>query len=821
MPELPRNLPHFYLQNVGQAEPYTTRQRAQTPPPPPREREAHARRLEEALNRAVAGARARADVRPAREAASGGFYLQFEIPAGNGAFLQKLENRRKGIELVSVRQINDDAPAFAAVFVPFRAAAHFQRLLEEYRTLQTESGRPRHETLVNRINSISLAAIRSLFTDDEDALPPENEPTWWEIWVRTDFAEQFRVIAQNLEVHLVQDQVLEFPEREVFIARSTLEALGRLLARTDALAEIRLARDTPGTFIKMSNVEQIGWARSLVERLVRPPNDAVAVCVLDSGVTHTHPLLAIALDERDLHAYDALWGTEDSPAWRGHGTEMAGIALFGDLYPLILNNGQLRLTHRLESVKMLDPTEIQHDPKLYGYVTSECISRAEISAPIRSRAICMAVTSNLDVRQGRPSSWSAAIDRICYGDEARRRLLFVSAGNVKLERIPTANYLDRNDVEPILNPAQAWDAVTVGAYTEKTEIRDRGFRNWRPLADRGDLAPTSRTSLTWERQWPIKPDIVCEGGNLATDGNTVDCPDDLGLLSTYFQPQFRQFCISGDTSAATALAANMAGNILASNSRLWPETVRGLIVHSAEWTQRMRHHLPHVPTRSQKAAFLRRYGYGVPNLSRAVSSSLNDATLVVQDSLQAFWRAPEGTIKTRHMHLHRLPWPRAQLDALAETDVELRLTLSYFIEPNPGERGWARRHRYASHGLRFAVKKSTESLSEFRTRINRAVESEEQGVQADLGPDNWFLGPIRDVGSIHSDYWTGTAAELRNRDAIAIYPIGGWWKEKGQLHRYDQLARYSLILSLRATAGNIDIYTPIQTSIAAVVEIDR
>jgi hypothetical protein len=234
----------------------------------------------------------------------------------------------------------------------------------------------------------------------------------------------------------------------------------------------------------------------------------------------------------------------------------------------------------------------------------------------------------------------------------------------------------------------------------------------------------------------------------------------------------------------------------------------------------MKEHLSQPPRRQEKLMLLRRYGYGVPDFQRAVYSSLNDATFVVQDSIRPFWRAPDGVIKTRHMHLHTLPWPRAELERLAETEVELRMTLSYFVEPNPGERGWGRRHRYASHGLRFAVKRSVETIDEFRARINRAVELEEQGAQVDPGPDGWFLGTLRDAGSIHSDYWRGTGAELGRRDGIAIYPVGGWWKEMRVLQRYDRSVRYSLLVSLRASAGAIDIYTPIQTAIRTAIQIE-
>lgn len=819
MPELPRDRPHIHLHDVGRSEPYTSRQRPQTPAPPARNREAHARTLITALNQALAGAHAQAQARA--DAAAGGFYLQFELSAGNEEFVQNLEDRRRGIELVSVKRgLEENAPTIATVFVPDRAASYFLRKLEAYQNEVTRSGRPRNENLVNRIDTIALAVIRPFFTDEEDRLPADNQRIWWEIWLRVGLREQFQAAAAALEVRLKVDEVIEFPEREVILAFSDLTSLSTLLTRTDAIAEIRLAKDTPAMFLQMRNIEQRDWVADLLARLDGPGADAVSVCVLDSGITHTHPLLAVGIQPADLHTYDPTWGTGDSAIWQGHGTAMGGVALYGDLQQALSNHARIRLDHRLESVKILHPGGLQHDPKLYGAVTAECVSRAEITAPHRPRAICMAVTSDFDVRRGRPSSWSATVDRMCFGDETARRLFLISAGNIERGKIPVANYLARSDVEAIFNPAQAWNALTVGAFTEKTNITDPTFQGWTALAPSGELAPTSRTSLTWEKQWPIKPEVVCEGGNWATDGATVDSPDDLGLLTTHHQPLLQHFDIIRDTSAATAMAANLAGRVLARHPQFWPETVRALLVHSAEWTPAMLAHLNQNASRQEKLAFLRRYGYGVPNFGRAAFSSLNDTTLIVEDSLHPFWRDAKGAVKTRDMHLHSLPWPRAELEALGATPVELRVTLSYFVEPNPGDRGWTRRHRYASHGLRFAVKRSLETLSAFQARINGAIEMEEQGLPADVGGDDWLLGPMRNLGSIHSDHWRGTGAELSRRDAIAIYPVGGWWKEKPNLARYDKAVRYALIVSIRATAGEIDIYTPIQAAIPITIQIE-
>jgi Subtilase family len=303
--------------------------------------------------------------------------------------------------------------------------------------------------------------------------------------------------------------------------------------------------------------------------------------------------------------------------------------------------------------------------------------------------------------------------------------------------------------------------------------------------------------------------------NLAIDPATGagDHLDDLALLTTFRRPEERHFTTTRDTSAATALAARMAAQILAERPELRPQTVRGLLVHSAEWTAPMLARLSDAGSQQIRESLVRRYGYGVPDLERALRSLQNDVTLVIEGVLQPFER-DGSTVGTKELTLHDLPWPASVLERAGAALVQMKVTLSYFIEPNPGERGWTRRHTYASHGLRFAVKRSEETLPAFGQRIN-AVARDQGAKPAAAGPDDgWFLGPrLRDRGSLIADIWEGTAGDLASRHAIAVYPIGGWWKEKAPLRRYERQVRYSLIVSLRAPQG-IDLYTPIQNSIA-------
>lgn len=145
--------------------------------------------------------------------------------------------------------------------------------------------------------------------------------------------------------------------------------------------------------------------------------------------------------------------------------------------------------------------------------------------------------------------------------------------------------------------------------------------------------------------------------------------------------------------------------------------------------------------------------------------------------------------------------------------MKLRVTLSYFIEPNPGRRGYRQRYSYQSHGLRFEVIRPGQSLDNFRSFINGLAESEDyDGPEGDN--DGWQLGArLRTRGSLHSDTWTGNAAALADMHTIAVYPVGGWWKYRTGNNRWQQNIKYSLMVSIDVPDENVDIYTAISNII--------
>lgn len=814
-------LRHLFPKKTAATEHYTYPRKVRTGEfkVPPRDRVAHSAKLIKELCAAEQQAREVSEDNQQGENPKGDVF-HFQSNPEFKLWLQSLESRQSKIELRNSRIV--DGVMHATVFVPQGKVASFVRKFEAYCTEDDlRSGKPKNKNLAESIGQIQLAALESFWTDAGEFPEDKDEAHWWEVWLQGatnphDVSDVFRERAQVAGM-AVGHRELHFPERRVLLARGTIKQFTAVENLFDVLAELRLAKILPGEFLQLPPRDQAEFVEEARSRTQQPSENVPAVCHLDTGVNRGHPLLEFAFDENHVLAVDPSWLPNDS---KGHGTEMAGLALYGCLTTLLDSNEPVMLRHRLESVKIL-PDHGANDPDLYGEITSQAVSRVEIAASERSqRAFCLAITA--DGRdEGFPSSWSGAIDQICStaGEEdAQKRLILISAGNVPLEN--QHEYPDRNQVEGVEDPAQAWNALTVGAYTDRVTIRQPDYDGWLPIGLSGQLSPASRTSNVWDdKSWPFKPDIVMEGGNTAIDPSTqrADHVDDLSLLTTRVSATGALLTTTSDTSAATALAARYAAIIWSHYPDLWPETVRGLLVHSARWTDGMLNEFPNASRHDR----LRCYGYGVPNLQAAIWSVSNAATLIIQGELQPFEKVG-NKVKTKDMHLHRLPWPTQVLQDIGGADVRMRVTLSYFIEPSPGRRGWIRKHRYQSFGLRFDVKKPLQTEMAFHKSLSKEAWGEDEDkVEKDRDDRNWEIGKqLRSKGSIHSDTWTGTAAELANCGVLAVYPVTGWWKERQHLGGWTRKARYALIVSIETPETDIDLYTPITSLIDLPIQTD-
>ncbi|GAA4282738.1 S8 family peptidase [Brevibacterium daeguense] len=736
--------------------------------------------------------------------------------------------RRPKWLLLSVRGGEKQEPETAVVWVSDSYRGQFLKIFEDYLDEEKNSpkGRPRNQLLVANISRIRQAFIDDLWTSDGE--PPRRGVHWWELWLDGN-SSQANHIDHFVAAYRLQARKGSFRigDRLVVWIQAAWDQLQALPFTSVPLMEIRRPEFIDNVE-DLSLEEQTEFVDDLAARVRHAPDDAPSVCHLDTGVLRTHTLIEGSLSSADLHS--ALGGTGADVHPRGHGTSMAGLALYGDLEPLLTNSKKIGLRHRLESVRMYPARgERQVEPLDYGTATVSAVALPEAVRRDRRRTFCLTLSTEPD-QPGEPTLWSAAVDALAAGTDIVRdgnelqllsvpepdsaRLIVVAAGNA-------SNYeMDHrtNSVNsPIQDPAQAWNAITVGAFTDLSRVPSHPqYAGWQVVAQAGDISPHTTTSLYFSRtRWPIKPDICMEGGNVLSDGAGLyeDRLPTLSLRSTGHRNDVA-LTSANATSAATAQASRLATLAMERYPSYWPETVRGLLTHSAEWTEPMLQQLNNDKSKGARHTLLRQFGWGVPSEEAVLNSARGAVTMVAQDSFVPF---SGEKYSMRHFRLHPLPWPADVLRDLGPAEVRLRITLSYFIEPSASRRGWRNKYSYRSHGLRFDLQGRTETQAEFVQRVNREAQSEEDGSRPTESA-RWFLGEnARHLGSLHQDEWTGTGAELAHCNNVAVYPVGGWWKNNSRRDRRDLPVRYALLLSLQTKEQGVDLYTPIATQLGVPI----
>ncbi|MEP3629720.1 MAG: S8 family peptidase [Hyphomicrobiales bacterium] len=803
-----RDLPHFHLKDLGIAHPFKAKGGGggKRPSDVP-DRAAHAQALLQSI-----------DALPNID--------QTELP---GVYLEVVSRPDERLKIASLDASGltllryddstkaEDNRESATVFATDKGVGNLRKKVEEFRTEETKDhGRPKNADLVQSVSAITEAGLRALWRSPSHRFPEEQDAANWEIWLDPSQEDAFVAGAQEFGVAIGTDR-LRFPDDVVVIGHATRDALATAVRRLGGVRAMAAPTITADFFDGQPVQEQAQWVDNLLQRTTYPPHpDPGYLTLLDTGVSRAHPLINPVLDVDDRHAADPAWAIEDI---KGHGTQMAGLALYGDLTPKLQDQSAVEIDYRLESVKLL-PDAGENPHYLLGAVTRNAVNVVEQTHP-RRRTFAMASTTGEDTpHDGAPTSWSSEVDQLTSGVSGQvdtKRLFMISAGNTDNFAFGAGNYLDTCDHQDneIESPAQSWNALCVGAHTEKTQLPPGEQGN--ALAPFGDLSPSSRTA-SWSSYWPLKPDVVMEGGNWVAESTPPPMRHGwLSLLTTDHQYPQRSFTFSHDTSAATAQAAKAVTELWSDFPTLWPETVRGLFVSSARWTQQMKSHLPANLQKGRYARLFQRYGYGVPDMARARRSASNALTLIVEDEITPY-RLSDRKDRAIHneMCLFTLPWPTEELRRLGNEELTLRVTLSTFVEPNPSEPSRGSKYRYASHNLRFKLNRADENTEQFMARISKVAE-------VPIGPESneedlWEYGSNRrDVGSIHIDQLMCKASDLARRNLLAVHPVEGWWKTKSLLTEELPKCRYALIIEIDGEHLEAELYAEVSAAIEAMI----
>lgn len=696
----------------------------------------------------------------------------------------------KGATIMKVTDNGEENDVDVTVYVKKDKKDWLKNKVDDYSSKNTAKGKPCNERLIAPINGVEATDIRTLYVSAEefDTIPEEGSYIY-ELWMshsKENSQERIENTLHQLGIEKMAEPLL-FDGVDVWLIKSTKQQLCTLPLSLGYIEGIRPYHKP--SILTSNNTEKREWSELIKGEITYDQDADVIVGILDSGVNNAHELLKPALpDERMDVAIGVLEATDKTD----HGTGMAGLALLGDLTNIAYQRETpVAVHHALSSVKIYE--DGYDTPKeFYGAVIEEAIGKAsDMGASIQ----CMVITDE-SAYNGIATSSSAALDESIYHQGQCDRLVLVSAGNIQTPDVDHNNYIESCKANAVQSPAQAWNALTVGAYTEKTLVGDGSFK---PLAAPGGVSPYSCSSYPWHEK-RNKPEIVMEGGNVAYhDLLRETSHSDLSLVTTSNE-QEEPLEPFNATSAATGLAARLAAQIKVENPQLSMLSIRGLMVHSARWTDEMMR-INNVEERMTLC------GYGVPDENAAVYSNEKCATYIFENQLEPYTQGDSGNIYGK-MHYYDLPWPKELLEDMGDEYVRIRITLSYYVKPSPGYAGRTSKYRYPSATLHFDLKTATETEEEFLCRRNR--QEGEKTTQNDA--TRWNVKQQkRERGTVQSDWIECTAADLAEMDKIVVFPGQGWWKER-KLDNVDNSVPYSLIVSIETK--ETDIYNAVETAIS-------
>ncbi len=534
------------------------------------------------------------------------------------------------------------------------------------------------------------------------------------------------------------------------------------------------------------------------------PGDSVAkVCVIDSGIQENHPLIRSAIDTVNSRSYvDGDASTADYVKQSGHGTKVAGAVL----YPVsIQKGGQFQIESIIQNARILDKkneiSRSRFEPKLMEQIIADYYPE--------TRLFNLSVADHASYNGTHMPALAASIDKLIHENNI---LFILAAGNLYTSSpIPSnpgikehiqagKNYPDYlNEIESkIASPGVSYFAITVGSIA-KEDFEDDDYK---AMAGSNYVSPFSRTGLG---MWGcIKPDVVEFGGDFMKNKLSEEI-----VTNEFTSPELVNSTLYGassvgkdscGTSYSTPKVSYIASRPQTEHPNESAQMYRALIIQSA----RLPEHCFHQPTVND----FRYYGYGVPDINRALNNSKSRITFI-----------QDGKVGPKKADIYRLKIPEELKGEGKDFRLLVEVTLSFTSKTRLTRKG---SHQYLANWLDWRSSKYNESFTSFRNRTLQYLEGQVDDESIDEGVNviQWVVrenpkwgvkGLSRNNSTVQKSWAIIEPQQFAEEFSLAIVGHIGWDKN------LENETPYALCVSFEVLDSQMNIYNLLAE---AQVEVD-
>lgn len=575
--------------------------------------------------------------------------------------------------------------------------------------------------------------------------------------------------------------------------------------------DVRLVDLIPQTGISYPQLD-----RDIAEiplNIPRPADDAARVCILDSGINTNHPLLRSAIGESQSFVAD-----QDAFDEAGHGTAVAGIALYGDVEACDRGNfwhPQIWLYNGKVMRKCSTTDNTIYDEHTIEATLTEAV---EYFVGLGCRIFNLSLGNSNAPYDGTHVRGLAYILDVL----ARRHnvLFVVSTGNFLGSEDPAVPLNSWREEYPeyllherstIIDPAPAMNVLTVGSIARHNATLDsQRHPEIHQLSPASENQPSPFTRHGPSVKGALKPELVAHGGNLATpmhykNGQWKRDMRGLGVLTMNHQFQGKTLYkeISG-TSFSAPYITHLAGRLLNEYPTASANLLRAMLVNHASLSREVESSFPDDMKQGYKTskATLNRdiardvAGYGQVSESDLFRSSDHCVVLMCEES-----------IERDACQFYELPLPATYLRT-ARGSRELTVTLAY----SPAVR--TTRLDYVATQITYRLVKG-KSLDEVQAFFNKDLQDETKVRKDDAESNREITAQLRGRGTVQSSRWTFKQRKPTEKWFVVVIRQERDWSHPDVL---DQ-ERYALVVTVADRDNEkAQLYAEIQATLTSQIQ---